>query len=78
MSRHQPRSEQSHLQTLMKLLRDWSLNTGREGGYKTGGGAREFLPLRKGGGGGKSCHSLKGRVLGGGCKQFWTCNFPIL
>ena len=31
-------------------LRDWSLITGRGGGYKTGGGAREVLPLRKGGG----------------------------
>ena len=28
-------------------LRDWSLFTGG-GGYKTGGGAREVLPLRKG------------------------------
>ena len=34
-------------------LRDWSLITGRGGGgYKTGGGTREVLPLRKGGGGG--------------------------
>ena len=30
-------------------LRDWSLITGRGGGYKTGGGAHEVLPLRKGG-----------------------------
>ena len=30
-------------------FRDWSLITGRGGGYKTGGGAREVLPLRKGG-----------------------------
>ena len=29
-------------------IRDWSLITGR-GGYKTGVGAREVLPLRKGG-----------------------------
>ena len=29
-------------------IRDWSLITGR-GGYKTGGGAHEVLPLRKGG-----------------------------
>ena len=37
------------------------------GGYKTGGGAREVLPLRKGGGGGKSfSHSEGGaqKVLG--------------
>ena len=33
-----------------RCLRDWSLITGRGGGYKTGGGgAREVLPLRKGG-----------------------------
>ena len=49
------------------LIRDWSLIMGR-GGYKTrGGGAREVLPLRKGGGGGKSfSHSEGGaqKVLG--------------
>ena len=49
-------------------LRDWSLITGRGGGYKTGGGgAREVLPLRKGGGAEKSlCHSEGGaqNVLG--------------
>ena len=33
---------------LHRYFRDWSLITGR-GGYKTGGGAREVLPLRKGG-----------------------------
>ena len=32
-------------------VRDWSLITGREGGHKTGGGACEVLPIRKGGGG---------------------------
>ena len=30
------------------IIRDWSLFTGR-GGYKTGGGACEVFPLRKGG-----------------------------
>ena len=41
--------------------RDWSLITGRGGGYKTGGrGAREVLPLRKGGGGGKSFSHAEG------------------
>ena len=30
-------------------VRDWSPITGRGGGYKTGGGAREVLPPRKGG-----------------------------
>ena len=44
------------------MIRDWSLITGRGGGYKTGGGAREVLPLRKGGGGGaeKVLAMLKG------------------
>ena len=31
------------------VLRDWSLITGRGGGYKTGGGAREVYPYEKGG-----------------------------
>ena len=33
---------------ILGVIRDWSLITGR-GGYETGGGAREVLPLRKGG-----------------------------
>ena len=38
------------LQVRIQDLRDWSLITGRGGGgYKTRGGAREVLPLRKGG-----------------------------
>ena len=42
-------------------LRDWSLITGRGGGYKTGGGgACEVLPLRKGGEGGKSFSHAEG------------------
>ena len=44
--RGQP-TEGALLAAAMKV-RDWSLITGR-GGYKTGGGAREVLPLRKGG-----------------------------
>ena len=47
---------------------DWSLITGRGGGYKTGGGggAREVLPLRKGGGGKSFSHAEGGaqKVLG--------------
>ena len=39
--------------TTLNNVRDWSLIMGRGGGYKTGGGARELLPLRKGGGGRK-------------------------
>ena len=48
------------------IIRDWSLITGR-GGYKTGGGgAREVLPLRKGGGGKSFSHAEGGaqKVLG--------------
>ena len=48
-------------------LRDWSLITGRGGGlHNRRGGAREDLPLRKGGGG-KSFSSAEGgaqKVLG--------------
>ena len=47
------------------LLRDWSLITGR-GGYKTGGGACEVLPLGKGGGAEKSFSHAEG----GGTKSF--------
>ena len=36
---------------LYRPIRDWSLITGR-GATKREGGAREVLPLRKGGGGG--------------------------
>ena len=48
-------------------IRDWSLITGRGGGgYKTGGGAREVLPLRKGGGRKSFSHAEGGahKVLG--------------
>ena len=45
-------------------IRDWSLITGR-GGYKTGGGAHEALPLRKGGA--KKVLAM----LKGGHNKFW-------
>ena len=47
------------------MVRDWSLITGRGEGYKTGGGACEVLPLRKGGAG-KVLAMLK---VGGGVTQ---------
>ena len=49
------------------LIRDWSLITGRGGGYKTGGGggAHEVLPLRKGGA------EKVLAMLKGGHKKFW-------
>ena len=56
-----------HVEVIQPYLRDWSLITGRGGGYKTGGGAREVLPLQKGGGGGKSFSHAEGgaqKVLG--------------
>ena len=64
------------LYTLCKVLykdvswgttRNWSLITGREGGYKTegGGGACEVLTLRKRGEGGKSFSHAEG----GGCTK---------
>ena len=47
-------------------LRDWSLITGRGGGYKTGGGgACEVLPLRKLGA------EKVLAMLKGGHKKFW-------
>ena len=47
------------------VVRDWSLITGR-GGYKTGGRAREVLPIRKGGVAEKVLAMLNGaqKVLG--------------
>ena len=47
-------------------LRDWSLITGRGGATKWEGGAREVLPLRKGGGGKSFSHAQGGaqKVLG--------------
>ena len=52
-----------------KAIRDWSLITGRGGGYKTGGGGHvKFYPYEKGGGGGKSFSHAEGggaqKVLG--------------
>ena len=49
-------------------IRDWSLITGRGGGYKTGGGGHmKFYPYKKGGGAGK----VLARLKGGGHKKFW-------
>ena len=46
-----------------RYIREWSLVTGRGGGYKMGGGACEVLPLQKGGGGvGKSFSHAAGGV----------------
>ena len=49
------------------VVRDWSLIMGRGGATKREGEAREVLPLRKGGGGGKSfSHAVVGaqKVMG--------------
>ena len=47
----------------------WSLITGRGGGgYKTGGGACEVLPLRKGGGGAEKVLAM---LKGGGAQKVW-------
>ena len=59
------------LSSTLPTLRDWSLITGK-GGYKTGGGAREVLPLRKGGGAEKVLAMLKG-----GHKKFWSCFYGV-
>ena len=49
---------------MVSVIRDWSLITGR-GGYQTGGGAREVLPLRKG-----EAEKVLA-MLKGGHKKFW-------
>ena len=53
-----------------KVLRDWSLITGR-GGYKTGGGAREVLPLRK-----RGAEKVLA-MLKGGHKKFWGSFYTV-
>ena len=58
--------------TFYNALRDWSLITGRGGATKREGGAREVLPLRKGGGGQNFSHSE-----GGGHKKFWGCFYAV-
>ena len=69
-------------------IRDWSLITGRVGGYKTGvgGGAHEVLPLRKGGaenvlamlkGGHKKFYPVLRGGGGDGAKSFGPTNFPF-
>ena len=44
---------------VQRTHREWSLITGRGGGYKTGAGASEVLPLRKGRGAEKVLAMLK-------------------
>ena len=53
------------------MVRDWSLIKGRGGGYKTGGGAREVLPLQKEGAE-KVLATLKG-----GHKKFWGSFYAV-
>ena len=53
-------------------LRDWSLITGREGLQNgRGGGAREVLPLRKGGG------EVLAMLKGGGHNKFWGSFYTV-
>ena len=53
------------------FLRDWSLITGRGGGYKTGGGARKVLPLRKSG-----VENILA-MLKGTHKKFWGSFYAV-
>ena len=55
-----------------RALRDWSLITGR-GGYTTGGGAREVLPLRKRG----PQKVLAMLIMKGGHKMFWGSFYAV-
>ena len=56
---------------VVSTVRDWSLITGRGGGYKTAGGAREVLPLRKGG-----TENILA-ILKGGHKAFWGSFYAV-
>ena len=76
------------------MFRDWSLITGKGGGgasevlplRKGGGGAEQGLAMMKGGGHNKFWYNVNTGAWsfshfdggGGGGKQFWTCDFPIL
>ena len=57
--------------SMLMSLRDWSLITGRRGGYKTGGRACEVLPLRKGG------TEKVLAMLKGGHKKFWGSFYAV-
>ena len=52
-------------------IRDWSLITGRGGLQNGRGGAREVLPLRKGG-----AEKVLAN-LNGGHKKFWGCFYTV-
>ena len=56
---------------LQKLIRDWSLITGRGGATKREGGAHEVLPPQKGGAE-KVLATLKG-----GHKKFWGSFYAV-
>ena len=65
-------SRGSHTCEFHECIRDWSLITGRGGGYKTGGGgACEVLPLRKGG------VEKVLAMLKGGHKKFWGSFYVV-
>ena len=55
-------------------LRDWSLNTGRGGGYKTGEGWHvKFYPYKKAGGGAEKVLALLKR----GHNKFWGTFYAV-
>ena len=59
-----------------KGFKDWSLITGRGGGYKTGGGGGggtwTLTPTKRGGGGGKGLSHAEG-----GHKKFWGSFYAV-
>ena len=57
---------------MLWLTKGLVTNYGEGGGYKTGGGAREVLLLRKGGGAEKVLAILKG-----GHKNFWGSFYAV-
>ena len=58
-------------QELNRVLRDWSLITGRRGATKREGGAREVLPPRKGGA------EKVLAMLKGGHQRFWGSFYVV-
>ena len=55
-------------------LRDWSLITGKGGGYRTGGGGVKFCPYIKRGGGKSFSHA---EWWGEGQNKFWGSFYAV-
>ena len=56
----------------LNCVRDWSLITGRGGGYKTGGGHVKFYAYEKGG-----VEKVLAMVKGGGAQKIWGSFYAV-